>query len=138
MDRLTISAVAQRAGVRPSAIRYYESVGLLPPPARVSGRRRYNADVLPRLALIATAQRMGFTIAEIGTLMHGFDPNTPASARWQALAARKLPEIETLIARAQGMKQLLEEALHCQCLTLDACARAFHQHCLTGSTESPA
>jgi MerR family redox-sensitive transcriptional activator SoxR len=130
MDQLTISAVAQRAGVRPSTIRYYEGVGLLPPPVRVSGRRRYNADVLPRLALIATAQHMGFTIAEIGTLMHGFDPDTPASARWQVLVARKLPEIEALIARAQGMKQLLEEALHCQCLTLDACARAFQQHCL--------
>jgi hypothetical protein len=88
--------------------------------------------VLPRLALIAAAQRMGFTIAEIGTLMHGFDPKTPASARWQVLAARKLPEIEALIARAQGMKQLLEEALQCQCLSLDACARTFQQHCLAG------
>ena len=131
-DDLTISAVAQRAGVRPSAIRYYENVGLLPIPRRVRGRRRYGPDVLPRLALIAVAQRMGFTIAEIGTLVHGFSPDTPASARWQALAARKLPEVEALIARAQVMKTLLEEALQCGCLSLDACARALQDSARPG------
>ena len=121
---LSISAVARQAGVRPSAIRYYESVGVLPPPARVNGRRRYGSEVLSRLALIAAAQQMGFTVAEIQTLLHGFSPDTPASARWRVLAAQKLPEVEALIARAQGMKHLLEEALECGCLTLDACARA--------------
>ncbi len=121
---LLIGAVARRAGLRPSAIRYYESMGLLPAPARAGGRRRYDDDVLPRLALIAAAQQMGFTVAEIGTLLHGFSPDTPASARWRVLAAQKLPEVEALIARAEGMKRLLEEALTCGCLTLDACARA--------------
>ena len=124
-DALTITAVARRAGLRTSAIRYYESVGLLPAPTRVGGRRRYDADVLPRLTLIAAAQQMGFTIAEIGTLMHGFDAGTPAYARWQALATKKLIEVEALIARAEGMRHLLGEALGCGCLTLDACARAF-------------
>src|SRR5579859_3699063 len=122
-NELTIGAVARRAGVRPSAIRYYESMGLLPAPRRVSGRRCYGPEVLPRLTLIAAAQRMGFTIAEISTLLQGFSADTPASARWRALAARKLPEVEALMARAQEMKTLLEEALHCGCLTLDACAR---------------
>ena len=120
---LSIGAVARRAGIRPSALRYYESVGLLPAPARVSGRRRYADDVLPRLALIAAAQQMGFTVAEIGTLLHGFSPDTPASARWRVLATQKVPEVEALIIRAQGMKRLLEDALTCGCLTLDACAR---------------
>lgn len=121
---LSIGAVARQAGLRPSALRYYESVGLLPAPPRVGGRRRYDADVLPRLALIAAAQQMGFTVAEIGTLLHGFSPDTPAAARWRVLATQKLPEVEALIARAQGMKQLLEEALTCGCLTLDACAQS--------------
>jgi MerR family redox-sensitive transcriptional activator SoxR len=104
-------------------------VGLLPAPDRVSGRRRYTADVLPRLALIAAAQQMGFTVAEIGTLLHGFSPDTPASARWRVLVAQKLPEVEALIQRAQGMKRLLEEAQTCGCLTLDACAHTL-VHCL--------
>ncbi len=112
-DELTISAVARHAGLRPSAIRYYESAGLLPLPRRVSGRRRYGPEVLPRLTLIAAAQRMGFTIAEIRTLLHGFSPGTPASARWQVLAAQKLPEVEALMVHAQSMKALLEEALQC-------------------------
>jgi MerR family redox-sensitive transcriptional activator SoxR len=126
-EELTISAVARHAGLRPSAIRYYESMGLLPAAARVGGRRRYGDDVLPRLALIAVAQQMGFTIAEINTLLHGFSPQIPASARWRALVAQKLPEVEALIARAQGMKVLLEEAMECGCLTLDACARAWQE-----------
>lgn len=123
----SIGEVARQAGLRPSALRYYESVGLLPRPARAGGQRRYGPDVLPRLALIAAAQQMGFTVAEIGTLLHGFDPATTAAARWQVLARRKLPEVQALIARAQGMKLLLEEALECDCLTLDACARMLQQ-----------
>jgi MerR family redox-sensitive transcriptional activator SoxR len=123
---LTITAVAARAGIRPTAIRYYESIGLLPAPARVNGRRRYDERVLQQLAIIATAQRMGFTITEIGTLLHGFSAETPAWERWQLLAREKLPEIEALIVRAQAMKQLLERSLHCTCLTLDECAQALH------------
>jgi len=121
-DELTISAVARRAGVRPSAIRYYESVGLVAAPLRVHGRRRYGHDVLSRLTLIAAAQQMGFTIAEIKTLLHGFAPETPVAARWHALAERKLPEVEALIARAHAMKRLIEASLRCGCLSLEECA----------------
>lgn len=124
----TISDVARHAGIRPSAIRYYESVGLLPPPARVNGRRRYDEDVLQRLAVIAWAQQMGFTIAEIGTLLHGFSADTPAWARWQTLATEKMPQIDALIEQAYRMKRLLEESLRCECLTLDDCARALRAH----------
>ena len=123
MGNLTISAVAERAGVRPSALRYYESVGLLPAPARVNGRRRYDAGVLDRLAVIRLAQEAGFTIAETRTLLHGFAADTPPPERWRALAARKLPEVEALIARAQGMKRILEVGLSCECLALEECAR---------------
>lgn len=123
---LTITAVAARAGIHPTAIRYYESIGLLPAPARVNGRRRYDERVLQQLAIIATAQQMGFTITEIDTLLHGFSAETPAWARWQLLAREKVPEIDALIVRAQAMKGLLERSLHCDCLTLDECARALH------------
>ncbi len=66
---LTIGEVARRAGVRPSALRYYEDAGLLSPPARTGGQRRYEEGVLRRLAVIAAARRMGFTVAEIRTLL---------------------------------------------------------------------
>jgi MerR family redox-sensitive transcriptional activator SoxR len=121
---LTIGAVARRSGLRASALRYYESVGLLPAPPRVNGERRYDAAVLERLAVIRMAQEAGFTIAEIRTLLHGFAPDTPPLTRWHALATRKLPEVEALIARAEGMKRILEAGLRCACPTLEECARA--------------
>ncbi len=122
MEELTISEVARRAGLRPSAIRYYESIKLLPAPRRVSGRRRYDGSVLQRLAVIQLAQQAGFTIGEITGLFADFMPDTPAWERWQALATQKLAEVNALIQRAQQMKRLLEEGLlQCRCLTLEEC-----------------
>lgn len=124
MGLLTIGEVARRAGLRPSAIRYYESAGVLPIPRRVSGQRRYDDDVPQRLAIIRVAQEAGFTVAEIRRLFVHFDADTPASERWQALATQKLAEVEALIVRAQGMKRLLEEGLlRCQCPSLEECGR---------------
>jgi MerR family redox-sensitive transcriptional activator SoxR len=123
MKEFTISEVARRAGIRPSAIRFYESSGILPTPHRVSGRRRYDERVLQRLAIIQLAQEAGFTVAEIKRLFFDFAAETPAWERWQTLATRKLAEVDALISRAQQMKRLLEEGLlQCRCLTLEECA----------------
>ena len=105
-------------------IRYYESIGLLPAPARIGGQRRYGPEALPRLALIAAARQMGFTLAEIATLLHGFEDGTPAPARWRVLAAAKLVEVQALRARAEWMERRLGEALRCDCHSLDACPHA--------------
>jgi MerR family redox-sensitive transcriptional activator SoxR len=124
MEELTIGEVAGQAGIRASAIRYYESVKVLPAPRRINGRRLYDSSVLDRLAVIQMAQQAGFTVSEIRTLFTGFAAETPASARWEALAQQKLVEVDALIRRAQAMKRVLEEELlRCRCLTLDECAR---------------
>ncbi len=115
----TIGEVAKRAGLETSAIRYYESIGLLPEPARVNGRRRYDEQVSRWLALIDTAQQAGFTLDEIRTLKDGFASDASPSKRWQELAREKLEGIEALISRAEGMKRLLEEGLRCDCLKLE-------------------
>ncbi|MGH2535441.1 MAG: MerR family transcriptional regulator [Thermomicrobiales bacterium] len=122
MERLTIGEVAERAGLRPSAIRYYESAGLVPAPGRVHGQRRYDTGVLDRLAVIRLAQQAGFTVAEIRQMLTGFDPATPFSVRWRALAERKLTELDGLIARAEAMKGMLEAGLQCGCLSWESCA----------------
>lgn len=122
MGSLAIGEVARQAGVRPSAIRYYESLGLLPPPERINGRRRYGPEVLRRLAVVRMAQEAGFTLAETRTLFDGFAADAPASVRWRALAARKLAEVEALIARAEETRQRLHARLRCACPTLDECA----------------
>jgi MerR family transcriptional regulator, redox-sensitive transcriptional activator SoxR len=78
------------AGVRKSLLRYYESIGLLPPAARGSGQRRYDPSVLRRLAVIDVAQRAGLSLDEIGELLEiGSDPFSP---RLRALTERRLPE----------------------------------------------
>lgn len=122
MEHLTIGDVARRTGLRPSAIRYYESRGLIPAPRRVSGQRRYGPEVLTHLAIVRMAQEAGFTIAEVRTLVSGFPARTAASDRWRELAHRKLPEVDALIERLRAIRQVLEESLRCGCLTLEACA----------------
>ncbi|HEY0738700.1 MAG TPA: MerR family transcriptional regulator [Herpetosiphonaceae bacterium] len=122
MEELTIGEVARRAGIRTSALRYYESVGLLPAPRRVSGRRRYEAGIVQRVRVVQLAQAAGFTIAEIQTLLHGFAPDTPPAARWQRLAHDKLRELDAAIERIQTMKRILEMGLSCGCLRLEDCA----------------
>jgi MerR family redox-sensitive transcriptional activator SoxR len=119
-ESLTIGQVAARAGLRTSSIRYYESVGVLPEPDRVSGQRRYSPEVLTRLGFIDIAQQAGFSLEEIRELLDG-STEGQASDRLQALARRKLPDIEELIARAEAMKVWLQAAGDCQCQSLDLC-----------------
>ena len=121
MEELTISEVAKRAGIRASAIRYYESVRLLPAPRRSGGRRRYDADVLRRISFIQVAQAAGLTIAEIQTLVNELDDDTALSDRWQKLARQKLTEVDALMRKLEDMKLMLANALRCRCTNLDEC-----------------
>ena len=121
---LTTGQLAQQAGIAASAVRYYEEVGLLPAPPRVSGQRRYGPDALDRVAVIKLAKRAGFRIDEIATLMNGFSDRVPPSERWRTLAGRKLQEVDRQIARARKMKRLLLHGLKCDCLRLKDCALA--------------
>ena len=117
---MRIGEVARRAGVRVSLIRYYEEIGLLPEPERLSGQRRYDDSVRRRLAVIDVAQRAGLSLSEIRDLIeHG---NDPMSKRLRELAERRLPEIDALIERAQKVRTWLETATGCGCQTIDECA----------------
>jgi MerR family transcriptional regulator, redox-sensitive transcriptional activator SoxR len=119
---LTIGQLARRAGLNTSAIRYYESIGVLPEPARVSGQRRYTHDALRRLQVIDVAKRAGFTLDEARVLLATDDEHRPAHAQLRELAHRKLPEVDALIRRAQAMRDWLSTATACNCDTLDVCA----------------
>ena len=119
--RSRIGEVARRAGLRTSAIRYYESVGLLPEPPRESGQRRYGDDTLRRLQVIEVAKRAGFSLDEARVLLATGNGGPPAHAQLRELAERKLPEVDELIARAQAMRAWLLTARACECETLDVC-----------------
>jgi len=121
MDMMSIGEVASRSGFAASAIRYYESLDLLPRPARAGGKRRYDETVLRWLALIALAREAGFTMAETRQLIRGFEPGTRPATRWQALATRKLAEIDVQVARVARMRRVLKRALACSCLRLEDC-----------------
>jgi MerR family redox-sensitive transcriptional activator SoxR len=129
MDELAIGEVARRTGLQPSALRYYESIGLLPPPERSSGRRIYRQDTLGRIRLIQVAKRAGFTMAEIQAMFHGFAPDTPPAARWQELATGKLAELEELAAAIEQMRAILRRGMECGCLRLDDCAALLEDGC---------
>ena len=122
---MTIGEVARRAGLRASAIRYYEKIGLLPKTQRIGGQRRYELGVVNYLAVVDVAKRAGFRVDEIRHLFHGFCKGIPAFQRWQALAQRKIIEMDDLIASARRMKRLLEKADRCKCLDLEDCGKAF-------------
>lgn len=121
METLAIGEVARRAGVSGPTMRYYESIGLLPPPMRINGRRRYDESAVQRLCIIRFAQAAGFTLGEIGELFQGFPAGTMPAARWQSLARQKLVELDAQIARIEAMRGLLREGLRCGCLTMEQC-----------------
>ena len=132
MAPLTISEVAQRVGLQPSAIRYYEQIGVLPRAQRMSGRRQYDATVLYRLAIIQRARQSGFTLEEIRRLFAGFRSATPASERWQELSRRKLAELDAVTDGINAMRGLLTRMMRdCRCATLEQCGEGiFRSGCV--------
>lgn len=119
MRTIDIGELGRRVRMRPSALRYYERIGLLPPAERVGGRRVYPATTVRRLALIRMTQRAGFTLAEIRELLDRGDAG--ASRQWQALAERKLPEIDALIGELQALRRAVADCLACGCMSFETC-----------------
>jgi DNA-binding transcriptional MerR regulator len=124
VSQLTISEVARQVGLKPSAIRYYEHLGILPRAVRVSGQRRYDRTVLYRLAVVQRGRQAGFALDEIKALFGGFAEGTRADVRWRRLADRKLTELNALVERIATMQALLERLrANCHCRTLDICGK---------------
>jgi len=121
MKPMTIGDVARRAGVRSSAIRFYERSGVLPPARRASGQRRYDTAVLKQLAVIILAREADFTIREIRALFRDFSTDTTASTRWRSIAAGKLEELDAVLRRTKLMRSVVRAMMECRCQTLEDC-----------------
>ena len=127
---LSISEVAKQMGIRSSAIRYYEQIGILPPAHRVSGQRRYDVTALHRLVVIQRARQTGFTLTEIKQLLFGFRAETPPSVRWEKLKNRKMIELDAMLEHIQTMRDLLDEQGKCRCTALEQCGKKmFEKQC---------
>ena len=116
-ELLTIGELARRAGRRASSIRYYERIGLLPEPIRISGQRRYHEDCLRALVLIDVGKRAGLSLDQIKAILAGPD----AASALRHAAAERLPELIAEINRATTAKQWLELASVCDCHDLEEC-----------------
>ena len=127
-DEFEIGELARRAGVRPSAVRYYEARGLIVPARRAGGRRAYGEEAVERLALISFAKKMGFSLDQVRELFDGFAEGTPPGARWTELGAAKLAELAAMSARIEMMRAALERIMRCHCIDLDECARGIAAH----------
>jgi MerR family transcriptional regulator, redox-sensitive transcriptional activator SoxR len=124
MPQLNISEVAREVGLRPSAIRYYEQIGLLPAADRKGKQRRYDTTALYRLSIIQRARQLGFTLDEIRQLFFGFGSAAHASERWQQLSRRKLAELDNLMDSVKAVQSLLKKMMqNCRCETLDQCGK---------------
>jgi MerR family redox-sensitive transcriptional activator SoxR len=118
---LSIGAVAALSGKAASSIRYYEEIGLLEAPERVSGRRRYSPEVVRTLAVIETAQRAGLSLDEIRLLLQATPADRTSTELLREVAEQKLPALREAIERAEIVRGWLEDAARCCCPTLDDC-----------------
>ncbi|MEM7247782.1 MAG: MerR family transcriptional regulator [Acidobacteriota bacterium] len=133
-ELLSIGQVAQASGLASSAIRYYERCGLIPSPARVGGKRRFETDVLFRLEMIQIGQEAGFSLEEVKTLLVGIGGGRRGPRALTKLAQEKLPEVRAGLERLKLLERVLKAAAECECPDLETCAQAMRR---AGLVRSP-
>jgi MerR family redox-sensitive transcriptional activator SoxR len=124
-DVMTITEVARRSGVASSALRFYESRGLIASERTGSGHRRYLRAVLRRIAFIVFAQRIGLSLDEIAIELSKLPHNrVPERADWAKLSASWTHRVDERIAELERLKAGLTQCIGCGCLTLNHCQLA--------------
>jgi MerR family redox-sensitive transcriptional activator SoxR len=124
-ELLTIGEVSRRSAVAASALRFYESRGLITSQRAGSGHRRYPRPVLRRIAFIVYAQRVGLTLEEIGIELSKLPANhAPTRRDWSRLSTKWSSRIDARIAELERLKTGLTECIGCGCLSLDRCRLA--------------
>jgi MerR family redox-sensitive transcriptional activator SoxR len=119
---LTIGEVANRTGLATSAIRFYESRGLVQAQRAPSGQRRFRRDVLRRIAFIRVAQRVGLALEEIEQALAELPPDrAPTRSQWGRLSRHWRSRLDERIALLEGLRDGLTECIGCGCLSLRTC-----------------
>ncbi len=123
MSGLTIGDLSARTGLAVSAIRFYETHGIVRPVRNAGGHRRYGRHDLRRLSFAMAAQRLGFPLAEIaGHLAELPDHKAPSREDWTRIAAGFRIRIDARIAALADLRDKLDGCIGCGCLSLDVCA----------------
>ena len=118
---LSISEVARQFGLRTSALRYYEQVGLLRPIPRVRGQRRYDQAAIQRLAVISASRRAGLSLQEIAGLFSRLRYGIPVQQAWRELSARKIDELEQVKLQIGRTQDTLRRLRDCKCSSIEVC-----------------
>jgi MerR family redox-sensitive transcriptional activator SoxR len=119
---LSIGDLADRTGLAVSAIRFYESKGLIHPLRNSGGQRRFDRSDIRRLSFIMIAQKMGFTLARIRDVLAPLPDNkAPTKADWTRISRQFKDELDERIATLNAMREKLDGCIGCGCLSLKAC-----------------
>ncbi|MGK7651535.1 Cu(I)-responsive transcriptional regulator [Roseovarius sp. B08] len=110
---MNISQVADRTGLPPKTIRYYEEIGLITPDRGANGYRSFSDQHLHKLAFIGRARALGFSIEECRTLLALYEDDTRASADVKAIARQHLEHINEKIEQLQSMADTLGHLIDC-------------------------
>lgn len=120
---LTIGELATRSGVAPSALRFYETRGLISSDRTAGNQRRYPRHTLRRIAFIRAAQRVGLNLDEIAAALQNLpDGRTPTKADWARVSRHWSARIDRQIADLQRLQAKLTGCVGCGCLSLKTCA----------------
>ena len=121
-EHLAIGEVARRTGLSVSAVRHYETEGLVFPDRNAGGQRRYARSDIRRLSFVLIAQQLGFSIAEIrGHLATLPEQRTPTRADWSRLSRRMRAELDARISALSLLRERLDGCIGCGCLSLSNC-----------------
>lgn len=119
---LTVGQVAQRSGVAASALHFYERKGLIRSHRTSGNQRRYDRDVLRRVAIIRMAQEMGISLAEVGASLDAVPPGqTPSKDDWSAISEGWKDRLDRRITMLTRLRDELITCIGCGCLSMERC-----------------
>jgi MerR family transcriptional regulator, redox-sensitive transcriptional activator SoxR len=122
-DLLTVGEVAHRSGFAPSALRFYERLGLLAASRTAGGQRRYQRNVLRRLAFIRAARNVGLSLEEVAAALATLpEGRTPTRSDWTRLSRGWRTRLDEQIRALSALRDGLESCIGCGCLSLKRCA----------------
>lgn len=120
---IAIGTLAHRTGLAPSAIRYYEDEGLVHPERTAAGQRRFLRSDIRRLSFVMIAQKLGFPLGRIRTLLEALpDRRTPNAGDWAIISSEMRSELDARIAQLTALRDKLDGCIGCGCLSLTKCA----------------
>jgi MerR family redox-sensitive transcriptional activator SoxR len=120
---LTIAELSARSGAAPSALRYYEDVGLISAERTAGNQRRYPRYVLRRIAFVRAGRQLGLSLREIKAALDTLpDGKAPTKAQWGRAARTWQARIDDRIAELQRLSSTLGSCIGCGCLSLRTCA----------------